>query len=69
MVVLLSTHTDGVAPPSCAHFPSLLEDHVHDFRVSQDALSHLRFAVVGFGSDVYRGPPVNLEPVGLTWRN
>lgn len=57
VVVLLSTHTGGAAPPHCAHFCTLLEDHVHDFRVSQAALAHLSFAVLGFGS-------VEYEPTG-----
>merc|ERR1719478_1477524 len=47
VVVLMSTHTDGVPPENCAHFLQLLEDHVHDFRVDKTALSRLHFAVVG----------------------
>jgi tRNA wybutosine-synthesizing protein 1 len=57
VVVLLSTHTDGEAPPRCAHFLQLLEDHALDFRVGQAAMAHLHFAVAGFGSDEY-------EPTG-----
>jgi len=53
IVVLLSTHTGGAAPPHCEHFCQLLEDHVHDFRVGRVALAHLGFAVLGFGSVVY----------------
>lgn len=53
VVVLLSTHTDGLPPPNCEHFVTLLEDHVHDFRVSQNALAHVNFAVLGFGSAEY----------------
>jgi len=53
VAVLLSTHTDGLPPPLCAHFSTLLDDHVHDFRVSQAALAHLNFAVLGFGSSEY----------------
>eukprot|EP00418_Pyrodinium_bahamense_P049296 CAMPEP_0179178664 /NCGR_PEP_ID=MMETSP0796-20121207/88393_1 /TAXON_ID=73915 /ORGANISM="Pyrodinium bahamense, Strain pbaha01" /LENGTH=148 /DNA_ID=CAMNT_0020882275 /DNA_START=10 /DNA_END=452 /DNA_ORIENTATION=+ len=37
VLVLLSTQADGAPPPPCAHFCTLLEDHVHDFRVSQAA--------------------------------
>lgn len=57
VVILLSTHTDGVAPPHCAHFCTLLDDHVHDFRVSKHAFAHINFAVLGFGSAEY-------EPAG-----
>lgn len=57
VVVMLSTHTDGEAPPHCAHFLQLLEDHALDFRVGNAAMAHLSFAVVGFGSTEY-------EPVG-----
>jgi len=53
VLVFLSTHTDGQPPPSCAHFCTLLHDHRYDFRVGRAALSHLRFAVVGFGSTEY----------------
>jgi len=53
VVLLLSTHTDGVLPPSSAHFGTLLADHVHDFRVGRTAMQHLNFAVLGFGSSVY----------------
>eukprot|EP00930_Biecheleria_cincta_P031513 TRINITY_DN2186_c0_g1_i2.p1 TRINITY_DN2186_c0_g1~~TRINITY_DN2186_c0_g1_i2.p1 ORF type:complete len:706 (+),score=153.25 TRINITY_DN2186_c0_g1_i2:71-2119(+) len=53
VALLLSTHTDGVLPPSCEHFSTLLADHVHDFRVGRAALQHLRYAVIGFGSSVY----------------
>lgn len=52
-IVLLSTHTDGLPPPNCAHFCSLLEDHVQDFRVGKNALGHWSFAVAGFGSVEY----------------
>eukprot|EP00913_Durusdinium_trenchii_P014560 g13659.t1 len=52
-VLLLSTHSDGLLPPSCAHFGTLLADHVHDFRVGRSAMKHLHFAVLGFGSSVY----------------
>lgn len=54
VVILLSTHTDGVPPPACAHFCTLLDDHVHDFRVDKTAFSHLSFAVLGFGSTDYQ---------------
>lgn len=54
VVILLSTHTDGVPPESCAHFCTLLDDHVHDFRVDKTAFSHLSFAVLGFGSTDYQ---------------
>merc|ERR1711971_91940 len=54
VLVLMSTHTDGMPPPACAHFCALLDDHVHDFRVSQNALSHINFAVLGFGSSDYQ---------------
>lgn len=54
ILVLLSTHTEGAPPDNCEHFCRLLEDHVHDFRVDKSALSHLGFAVLGFGSDVYQ---------------
>ncbi|CAK0858581.1 unnamed protein product [Prorocentrum cordatum] len=57
VVVLLSTHTDGEAPPRCAHFLQLLEDHALDFRVGAAAMAHHHFAVAGFGSDEY-------EPAG-----
>lgn len=53
VVVAASTHTDGMPPPSCAHFWTLLEDHRYDFRVSKSAFFHLKFAVVGFGSSDY----------------
>lgn len=53
VALMLSTHTDGVLPPSCEHFSTLLADHVHDFRVGRAALQHLRYAVIGFGSSVY----------------
>lgn len=53
VVVLLSTHTDGLPPPNCDHFCTLLAEHVHDFRVGRAALQHLSFAVLGFGSSEY----------------
>lgn len=53
VIVLLSTHTEGAPPPNCAHFCTLLEDHVQDFRVGKTALAHLSFAVAGFGSLEY----------------
>jgi len=53
VVVMLSTHSEGLPPPSCSHFCTLLDDHVHDFRVGKTALSHLNFAVLGFGSSDY----------------
>lgn len=53
VALLLSTHTDGVPPPSCDAFCTLLADHVHDFRVGGAALKHLNFAVLGFGSSEY----------------
>lgn len=53
VALLLSTYTDGFLPPSSAHFGTLLADHVHDFRVGRSAMSHLHFAVMGFGSSVY----------------
>jgi len=54
VIVLLSTQAEGLPPQSSAHFVTLLEDHVHDFRVGKTALSHLHFAVAGFGSAEYR---------------
>lgn len=53
VVLLLSTHTDGRPPQNCEAFCSLLEDHVHDFRVGGAAMRHLNFAVLGFGSTEY----------------
>lgn len=53
VLVLMSTHSDGKPPPTCEHFCALLKDHVHDFRVDRDALAHLHFAVLGFGSSDY----------------
>eukprot|EP00405_Crypthecodinium_cohnii_P012756 CAMPEP_0206431186 /NCGR_PEP_ID=MMETSP0324_2-20121206/7225_1 /ASSEMBLY_ACC=CAM_ASM_000836 /TAXON_ID=2866 /ORGANISM="Crypthecodinium cohnii, Strain Seligo" /LENGTH=668 /DNA_ID=CAMNT_0053897087 /DNA_START=63 /DNA_END=2069 /DNA_ORIENTATION=+ len=53
VLVLLSTEAEGKPPQSCAHFCELLHDHVHDFRVGKTALSHLHFAVLGFGSSDY----------------
>jgi tRNA wybutosine-synthesizing protein 1 len=53
VVVLLSTAAGGVAPENCDHFVKLLVDHAYDFRVGSAALSHLGFAVLGFGSDSY----------------
>ncbi|CAJ1398365.1 unnamed protein product [Effrenium voratum] len=53
VALLLSTHSDGLLPPSSAHFGMLLADHVHDFRVGRSAMRHLHFAVLGFGSSVY----------------
>mmetsp|Transcript_41899 Transcript_41899/g.98226 ORF Transcript_41899/g.98226 Transcript_41899/m.98226 type:complete len:673 (+) Transcript_41899:43-2061(+) len=57
VLIFLSTHTEGLPPPSCAHFCTLLRDHRYDFRVGTAALSHLVFGVVGFGSIEY-------EPAG-----
>lgn len=54
VVVLLSTHMEGAPPPHCAHFCTLLEDHVQDFRVGKTALAHLSFAIAGFGSTEYQ---------------
>jgi len=53
LILMVSTHTEGTPPPSCAHFWTLLQDHVQDFRVGRFWLAKTRFAVVGFGSDLY----------------
>jgi len=53
VAILLSTQMDGLPPDNCAHFSTLLADHVHDFRVGRTALQHLSFAVIGFGSTEY----------------
>jgi len=53
VLVLLSTSAEGNAPQNCEHFVKLLDDHAYDFRVGAAALSHLGFAVLGFGSSEY----------------
>jgi sulfite reductase alpha subunit-like flavoprotein len=52
-VFILSTYTDGGPTESTQWFYTWLHDAVNDFRVQKDALSHLRFAVVGLGDTLY----------------
>jgi tRNA wybutosine-synthesizing protein 1 len=50
---MLSTQAEGTMPEDCEHFLRLLDDAVYDFRVDKTVLSHLGFAVLGFGSSEY----------------
>ena len=52
-VFIFSTYTDGGPTESAQWFYTWLHDAVNDFRVQKDALSHLRFAVVGLGDTLY----------------
>jgi flavodoxin len=50
---LLPTWSGGVPPDSGRLLADAVNDQATDFRVSKDALSHLRYAVFGLGSSAY----------------
>ncbi|XP_050340245.1 uncharacterized protein LOC126766532 [Bactrocera neohumeralis] len=55
IIFIVSTFTDGTAPPRSANFEKVLKDCYEDHRVPRDALSSKRFALFGLG-DVAYGP-------------
>jgi tRNA wybutosine-synthesizing protein 1 len=53
LIVLCSTWTDGGAPDRVAHFFDWVQYEAYDFRVGNDALKKLSFAVFGLGGALY----------------
>lgn len=52
-IFIVSTFTDGRAPPNSQSFELLLQDAYQDHRVSRDVLSGRRFALLGLGDIAY----------------
>lgn len=53
-VFIVSTYTDGVAPPESAWFFTWLHDAVSDFRYGTNYLHGLQYCVVGLGNSLYK---------------
>lgn len=52
-VLVVSTYTGGLPPPSATAFSTLVQDMSNDFRVSRDHFSKTKFAVFGLGDVAY----------------
>ena len=50
---IVSTYTDGHAPPSFSWFCEWLEDTAHDFRVQKSMLQAMKYTVLGLGNSLY----------------
>ena len=66
-VFILSTYTDGGPTESAQWFYTWLHDAVNDFRVQKDALSHLRFVVVGLGDTLYGANFCRVAKEAFAW--
>ncbi|KAG5487082.1 hypothetical protein LSCM1_07752 [Leishmania martiniquensis] len=53
VIFIVSTYTDGVAPPRSRVFEAMLKDAFEDHRVPRNALSRKRFAIFGLGDIAY----------------
>lgn len=53
LVIIISTYTDGQAPPSAAWFHKYVTEMSCDFRFQKDALKGMRYAVCGLGNRLY----------------
>jgi len=54
LIIIVSTHDDGSAPPSAKSFQHWLSDAAQDFRYGKGWLTKLRFAIVGLGNSDYK---------------
>jgi tRNA wybutosine-synthesizing protein 1 len=54
LIIVISTHDDGSAPPSAKSFQHWLSDAAQDFRYGKGWLTKLRFAIVGLGNSDYK---------------
>ncbi|KAG5512034.1 hypothetical protein GH5_07988 [Leishmania sp. Ghana 2012 LV757] len=53
IIFIVSTYTDGLAPPRSRVFETMLRDAFEDHRVPRNALGRKRFAVFGLGDFAY----------------
>ena len=65
MVVIVSTHQDGMPPITASWFCSWLQDAANDFRVGRGALCGVKVAVYGCGNSLYGA---NYNAVGYIWK-